>query len=121
MSCSVVAQNQERWFGHNDFETAIEHDIDCRVGGCWPSQTVHFHYETNLSKREVMRKTHEWVSQDPKNIICEITCWGHGYTFKVWKADEKANMLFVRGQGDHALVYSTERCIFRQKINNALW
>lgn len=110
-----------RWFGHNDFETPVEHDIDCRVGGCWPSRTSHYLSETGLNKADVMRKTHELVSRDPKNTVCEITWWAHGYTYKVWKADENSNMLFVRGSGDHALVFSTERFRYRNQIESTTW
>jgi len=120
MACSVV-QRDERWFGHNDFKTSVEHDVDCRMGGCWPSRKAPFHAESGLNKEEVMKKTHEWVAKNPKNHICQISWCGLGYSYKVWDADECANMLFVRGGGDHALVYSMEKCNFRNKIDNCTW
>ena len=109
------------WFRHDDFPSNIQHDVDCRKGGCWPSATSHIYTEAGLSKAEVIQKSHAMICDDPTNVICEVTWWAHGYTLKVWRVDASSRMLFVRGSGDHALVYSAERFRFRNQVDASIW
>ena len=118
---SVVAEHNSRWFCYEDFVPGAKHDVHCKTGGCWPSRTTYFLSENGLTKEEVMRKTYDLVSHNPQEIICEITRWAYGYTFKAWKVDEHANMIFVRGNGDHALVFSKGDFRFSNQVANSTW
>jgi len=112
-----------RWFGHNDFDTREEHDIDCRTGGAWPSRHEAFAKGNGLTKEQVMQTTWDLVKQNPKEIVCEIVHWAHGYSWKAWKVDDSAvtGMNFVRGSGDHALVYSMGQFRLKEKIERSCW
>jgi len=122
MSAAVMRQGmQGRWFGHKDFQAPEKHDIDCRTGGCWPSRTQPFTQGSGLTKHQVMEKTYELVLSNPREIICEITHWAHGYSYRAWRVDENAIMNFVRGTGDHALVYSTGSFRLANKVANSCW
>ena len=114
--------DHSKWFTHKDFACASKHDIVCTLGACWPSSTQWFISESGLTKEEVIRKTEKLISDDMRNHICEITHWVlQGYSYKAWKTEDNKSMLFIRGGGDHALVFSSGKFRFHQQIQNVTW